>query len=180
AAPQKKSGREVHRDRVAAPQAVDVEPLTLDRGLGPIALSLGRERRIMEVQERSRPVGAPRRGGRAADCTGLENRQRESVRGFESLPLRFGNRRNVALASPGHRHVPAIGWPGRPLSGSANDPCIIRSSDNPEAKFFVVNAPPGYNSPVTRPRRAEPDGAVLAKAGLLSPPCASHVQGPLM
>ena len=30
-----------------------------------------------------------RRDGRAADCTGLENRQHESVRGFESLSLRF-------------------------------------------------------------------------------------------
>ena len=29
-----------------------------------------------------------RRGGRAADCTGLENRHGESHRGFESLPLR--------------------------------------------------------------------------------------------
>ena len=29
-----------------------------------------------------------RRDGRAADCTGLENRQHESVRGFESLSLR--------------------------------------------------------------------------------------------
>src|SRR5262245_3647293 len=31
-----------------------------------------------------------RRDGRAADCTGLENRQHESVRGFESLSLRSG------------------------------------------------------------------------------------------
>ena len=30
-----------------------------------------------------------RRGGRAADCTGLENRRDASHRGFESLPLRF-------------------------------------------------------------------------------------------
>src|SRR5260370_11933515 len=32
--------------------------------------------------------GPSRRGGRAADCTGLEHRRGVSHRGFESLPLR--------------------------------------------------------------------------------------------
>ena len=47
--------------------------------------------RISEALAR-RPQNAKirvRRGGRVADCTGLENRQHEGVRGFESLPLRF-------------------------------------------------------------------------------------------
>ena len=30
----------------------------------------------------------PWRGGRVAECTGLENRRRETVRGFKSHPLR--------------------------------------------------------------------------------------------
>src|SRR5262245_11522095 len=38
-----------------------------------------------------------RRGGRVADRTGLETRQHESVRGFESLPLRFTPQRLTAM-----------------------------------------------------------------------------------
>src|SRR5687768_13573879 len=40
------------------------------------------------------------RGGRAADCTGLENRHGESHRGFESLPLRSRGASHVTLARP--------------------------------------------------------------------------------
>ena len=32
--------------------------------------------------------GFPRKGGRVVDCSGLENRRCESIRGFESHPFR--------------------------------------------------------------------------------------------
>ena len=48
---------------------------------------------------RERYFAATRRGGRAVYCTGLENRRGESLRGFESHPLRH-------FAESGHETLP--------------------------------------------------------------------------
>jgi hypothetical protein len=74
---------------------------------------------INSERRRASGVWSIRRGGRVADCTGLENQQRASVRGFESLPLRFAEiatraRVNAATACRETRYGMANGHsPGR-------------------------------------------------------------------
>ena len=84
---------EQRRDRAAAEAATHAPAARLRPGLAPgrqmwVVLPRDRHRSPMMPGARAGYAG-PRRGGRAVDCTGLENRSPFTAdRGFESRPLR--------------------------------------------------------------------------------------------
>ena len=109
------------------------------------------------------PYSAGRSGGRADECTGLENRRPARVRGFESLPLRSTHkpinpcgarlqprRASESLLPPGL--MPLVG-------GSGPESLPLRSTHKP------IN-PCGAR---LQPRRASESGVLRCPSAVLTP-----------